>query len=184
VSNIIPKNVSETATNNTANSARIYDEKRRCWICNDGKYFAFNCPNKSPSDINIIQDAITEPDLPTIIDEPLLFDMRREPTLQMVSFVNVDNKGTSRCVYLSATINDRSVLCMCDADSDVNFLPYHLVDPKFIKPTTAKFYAANGTTIEILGQSRVTVQLANHVKFESEFLISERVACPLFGSKW
>jgi len=65
VSNIIPRNVSETATNNTPNSARIYDEKRRCWICNDEKHFASNCPNKSPSDNNIIQNKITETDMPT-----------------------------------------------------------------------------------------------------------------------
>jgi len=82
------------------------------------KNIASNCPNKPPNDINIIQDRITETDLPTIIDEPLLFDnMRREPTLQMVSFVNVNTKGTSRCVYLSATNNDKNVLCMYDADS-------------------------------------------------------------------
>jgi len=73
---------------------------------------------------------------------------------------------------------------MCDAGSDVNFLPYNLVDPKRIRASTMKFYAANGTTIEILGQSRVTIQLANHVKVESEFLISERIACPLVGSQW
>jgi len=59
----------------------------------------------------------------------------------------------------------KNVLCMSDADSDVNFLPYDLINPKLIKPTAEKFYAANGTTIEILGQSRVTVQLANRVKF-------------------
>jgi len=73
---------------------------------------------------------------------------------------------------------------MCDAGSDVNFLPYNLVDLKKIKATTMKFYAANDTTIEILGRSRVTIELANHVKVESNFLISERIACPLFGSQW
>jgi len=87
----------------------------------------------------------------------------------MVDFVNVDTNGTSKCVYLSATVNDKDVLCMCDARSDVNFLPYNLLDPKRIKATTMKFYAANGTTIKILGHSRVTIQLANHVKVESDF---------------
>jgi len=74
---------------------------------------------------------------------------------------------------------------MChDADSDVNFLPYDLVDLKSIKPTTVKFYAANSTTIEILGQSRVTVKLANQIKLETDVLISDRLACPMFGKQW
>jgi len=53
LSNIIPRNVCEIATNNTPNSARIYDEKRRCWIGNDEKHFASNCPNK------VLKDNVT-----------------------------------------------------------------------------------------------------------------------------
>jgi len=56
-------------------------------------------------DVGYVMMKIAEPDLPIVTDEPLLFDnMRREPTLQMVSFVNVDTKGTSKCVYLSAVV--------------------------------------------------------------------------------
>jgi len=42
--NIIPRNVSDSATNNTS-SPRIIDEKRRCWICNDEEHFACDCPS-------------------------------------------------------------------------------------------------------------------------------------------
>jgi len=63
-------------------------------------------------------------------------------------------------------------------------MPYCLIDPKRIRITTMKFYAANGTTIIIFGQSRVTIRLANHVKVEFDLLISERIACPLFGTQW
>jgi len=144
-----------------------------------------NCPNKSHGKIDIVVDEKVEVNKthPIDDDEPWPFKyMCKEPTLRIVGFVNVDTKGTSKCVYLSAVINDKSVLCMCDADSDVNFVPYDLIYPKLIKPTALKFYAANGTTIGILGLAQVTVHLANRVKFDAEFLISERVACPMFGT--
>jgi len=113
---------------------------------------------------------ITEPDIAIDTVESVPYNYWfREPTLRMVSFVNVDTKGTSKCVHLSVTINDNYVLGMCDADSDVNFLPYDLIDPKMLKPTAVKFYAVNGTTIEILGQVRVTVHLANQIKFDADF---------------
>jgi len=181
--NNITRNVSDAATNNTP-SPRIYDEKKRCWICNDEKHLASSCLNKPPSDIDILPDKITETDKTTTTNEsvPIRY-WCKEPTLRMVNFVNVDTKGISRCVYLSATINGKNVLCMCDADTDVNFLPYDFVDPKSIKPTAMKFYAANGTTIEILGQARVTVQLANQIKCETDVLISDRLACPMFGKQ-
>jgi len=50
--NVIPRNISEVATKNTPISAKIYDDKRRCWICNDEKHFASNCPNKALKDNN------------------------------------------------------------------------------------------------------------------------------------
>jgi len=144
-----------------------------------------NCPDKLPNDNKIAHDKLTEADVITAIDEPwTVNEVCKRLKLRMVSFVNVDTKGTSGCVYLSATINDKNVFCMCQADSDVNFLPYDMIDPKLIKPTTVKFYAANGTTIEILGQACVTIQLASQIKFETDVLISEKLACPLFGKQW
>jgi len=113
--NNITRNVSEGATNNTPNP-RIY-EKRRCWICNDEKHLASSCPNKPPNDLDTGVDEIIEPDIDTATDESVLINYWcREPTLRMVSFGNVDTKGTSKCVYFSATINDKNLLCMSDAD--------------------------------------------------------------------
>jgi len=73
---------------------------------------------------------------------------------------------------------------MCDAGSEANFMPYSLLDSKKVRHMNTKCYAANGTAIEVLGHCRVTIQLANQVRVESDFLVSKRVACPMFGTKW
>jgi len=64
-SNASPRNISEVATNKTPISAKIYDDKRRCWICNDEKQFASNCPNKALKDNNTTQTSYNnnKPDL-------------------------------------------------------------------------------------------------------------------------
>jgi len=64
-------------------------------------------------------------------------DLPSEYTVRVVDFENVDTNGTSRHVYLSAVVNDKSVLCMCDSVSDVNLMPYSLVDQKSIRYTNA-----------------------------------------------
>jgi len=120
-SNVIPRNISKVATNNTPISAKIYNEKRRCWICSDEKHFASNCPNNALKDNDITQNKITEPNISSVMDQLLMTnDSLMAPTLRMVDFENVDTNGTSKCVYLSAIVNDKNVLCMCDAGSDVN----------------------------------------------------------------
>jgi len=105
-------------------------------------------------------------------------------TTRIVDIENVDTNGKSKRVYLSVVVNCKPVLCMCDSGSDVNFIPHSLVDPKTILPVTGKSYAANGTVIEIIGQCKVVTQFVNQVHVESDFLVSKRVACPMFGTKW
>jgi len=63
------------------------------------RYFASNCPSKVLIDNDITQNKITEPDIPTILDEPLKINLRIAPTLRMVNFENVDTNGTSKCVF-------------------------------------------------------------------------------------
>jgi len=79
--------------------------------------------------------------------------------VRIVDFEGVDTNGTSKRVYLSAMIRDKPVSCMCDSGSDVNFMPYNLVEPKNIIAMSIRSYAANGTIIEILGYCRVAVQI-------------------------
>jgi len=107
-----------------------------------------------------------------------------EPTRRVVDFENVDTNGESGRVYLSAVVNGKFVLCMCDTGSEDSFLPYNLVDPKMIFPTTGKSYAANSTVMEILGRCKVEVEFDNQIQVGSDFLVSKRVACPMFSTKW
>jgi len=76
-------------------------------------------------------------------------------TVKVVDFENVDTHGTSKRVYLSAVVNDKPVLCMCDSGSNANFMPYNLVEPKNVISMSMKSYANNGTVIEIFGHCMV-----------------------------
>jgi len=105
-------------------------------------------------------------------------------TTRIVDFKNVDTNGKSKRVDLSAVVNGILVLYMCDSGSDVNFIPYSLVDPKTILPVTGKSYAANGTGIKIIGPCKVNTQFVNQVHVEFDFLVFKIVACPMFGTKW
>jgi len=211
--------VSEIAITTTPSTVKVYDTKRRCWICQSEQHFASSCPNKisrvvdssstvtndnRPEFINpsepcryckklghTVKDCYKlsnkkATDLtPTIVGEVVhTVASATDYTFRIIDSENVDTHGTSKRVYLGAVINDKIGSCMCDSGSDVNFMPYHLVEPKHIISMSMKSYAANGTVTEIMGHCRLTVQLANQVKFDSDFLISKRVARPMFGTKW
>jgi len=105
-------------------------------------------------------------------------------TFRIIDSENVDTHGTSKRVYLAAVVNDKIVSCMCDSGSDVNFMPYQLVERNYTISMPMKSYAANSNVIEIMGHCRLTVHLAYQIKVDPDFLISKRVSCPMFVTGW
>jgi len=47
-STAVTRNVSEIAIANTPSTVKVYDTRRRCWICQSEQHFASSCPNKIP----------------------------------------------------------------------------------------------------------------------------------------
>jgi len=172
--NKIPRVINASLAGNNDSRPELNDPNEPCRYCKKLGHAIKNCLKL----INKNRKEETESLKDTLRPSPTEF------TFRAVDFEGVDTNGTSKGIYLSAIINNEPVSCMCDSGSDVNFMPYDLVEPENIIEMSMKSYTADRTVIEILGPCRVSVQLVNQVTIESDFLISKWVACPMLGTTW
>ena len=85
-----------------------------------------------------------------------------------------------RKAYLQMKICNQACSGLLDTDCEQTVLPARLVDKEFIKPTTQRLLAANGSVIPVLGTVSVMAQVEN-AQFPIEGLVSEHVFEPMIG---
>ena len=73
--------------------------------------------------------------------------------------------------------------CLIDTGSKVNIIPAHLVEQDEVLPTCRIFQAANGTTIGVMGEVELPVQVADQC-IKTCFVISDQVDEVLIGVQW
>jgi len=90
-------------------------------------------------------------------------------------------KVASKYVYIAATINGIITNCLCDSGCDVNLLPVHYVNINDVLPSNCRLSSAGGTPIEVLGHSKISIQLKNSFAIETDFIISPSIKEPMLG---
>jgi len=63
-------------------------------------------------------------------------------------------------------------------------LPVHFVNLENVLPSDRKLFAAGGTSIEVLGHCKTTIQLENGFLIDTHFIISPSIKKPMLGIEW
>jgi transposase InsO family protein len=82
--------------------------------------------------------------------------------------------------YLTLKIGGRSVSCLLDTGSEVTLIPSKVAGNAPIKPATQRLFAANGTTINIIGETKLTA-LIDAETLEISGLVSDHVTEVILG---
>jgi len=86
-------------------------------------------------------------------------------------------------VYIKAQIGRHSAVCLVDTGSKKCVLPRRLNDGSLLEAAECLFFAANGTTINVVGEKTLNVQVGN-LTIPTRSLVSDNVTEPMLGVNW
>ena len=150
---------SDTTTRPALSRRRI-----RCFICSEEGHIARECPQKGSG-----RDAGADPG-------------KRSEGTDTKSTANRYIAGASSA-YLPATIDGRKCWCLLDTGSEVTVVPSRCVGCNEVTPTTQKLNAANGSEIEIEGETVLDIYVED-IKIKTRCLVSNYVDEIMLGLRW
>jgi len=90
---------------------------------------------------------------------------------------------TDHPVYIKARIGRKDAICLVDTGSEKCVITRKLVDEAAMEPAGCRFFAANGTTINVVGQIILNVHVGD-LTIPTRFVVSDNVTEPMLGVNW
>ena len=88
-----------------------------------------------------------------------------------------------RALYMRIRIEDNVYDCLIDTGSEVNLMPIKHVKGMKLQPSSRWLQAANGTTIGVLGEMDIQVDISRR-RIPTKFIVSDQVDEILIGVEW
>ena len=80
-------------------------------------------------------------------------------------------------------VEDNAYDCLIDTGSEVNLMPSKYVKGMNLQPSSRLLQAANGTTIGVLGETDIQVEISRR-RIPTRFIVSDQVDEILIGVEW
>ena len=86
-------------------------------------------------------------------------------------------------VYIEVRVRDRRHLALVDSGCELSLAPNNMVDVNRLQPTTQRVFAANGTPINVVGETDVHMNV-NGKQMSACVLVSPDVSELMLGIRW
>jgi len=86
-------------------------------------------------------------------------------------------------VYIRAQIGKCMTVCLVDTGSEKCVLPARIIDAESLEPADCRLFAANGTTINVIGEIFLDVHVGD-LTIPTRFVVSSNVTEPMLGANW
>jgi len=91
---------------------------------------------------------------------------------------------SNNAIYVQATANGRSAMCLIDTGSEVSILPASYVGNLELQTSSRTLRAANGTEIRVLGEVTLSLKFWRGFEVTNKFLISDQICEVMLGMDW
>jgi len=150
---------------------RSYDNRRstrdECWRCGQRGHYRSECPVPAYT-LNQIGNGGNANDSQTM-------DGRTDD--RNVNLLSCRNEAET---YIDINLKGRTVQALLDTGSDLSICPLRLCKNVKITPVTIELYAANETSVKVLGQTRIHFSVGNLDSY-ADVLVSDQVDELLLG---
>ena len=155
-------------------SANDQDRSRRsvtCYNCNRAGHISRNCrqPRRPFNRRNDVETTETEA-------PPPLMNHTTRPRLP--------DRASSNAVYIRGSINGRQQMCLIDTGYEVSLIPSTVVEGLALQSCSRFLMAANGTSINVLGEVRLPIKIRDGFEVSTVFLVSDQITEPMLGMDW
>jgi len=86
-------------------------------------------------------------------------------------------------VYIRAQIGRKDAFCLVDTGSEKCVITRKLIDEATMEPAGCRLFAANGTTINVVGEIILNVHVGD-LTIPTRFVVSDNVTEPMLGVIW
>jgi len=86
-------------------------------------------------------------------------------------------------VYILAQVGKYMTVCLVDTGSEKCVLPARIIDAVGLEPANCRLFAANGTTISVIGEKKLDVHVGDST-IPTRFVVSSNVTEPMLGINW
>jgi len=90
----------------------------------------------------------------------------------------------NNAIYVQATANGQSAMCLIDTGSEVSILPASYVGNLELQPSSRALRAANGTEIRILSEVTLSLKFLSGFEVTNKFLILDQICEIMLGMVW
>jgi len=130
----------------------------QCYGCHGFGHMARNSPNKAKPGVQAAEQVrlVKNTDPRSMLDHP---------------------------VYLKAYVGRKQLTFLVDTGCDRSIMPSRMVERARLDPAECRLYAANGTTISVLGEVMLDLRVGNEI-MPTRFILSNSILEPMLGSDW
>lgn len=150
---------------------------RTCYVCGDPTHLMRQCPNAR----NMVRSGDWK--------QPAYYNQHNPPSVPELDQTNAATTRGSHGqldngnVYLIVYVNGQRFLALLDSGCELSLAPSKLVDKRQLRPTTQRVYAANGSPIQVLGETDIEFTVGGQATYAT-VLVTPDVSELMLGITW
>jgi len=163
----------------TSSSSSQFTQQRACYVCGDPTHLKRQCPNVRNGGRAGQQWQSTRNNDSTSSGR----DFNQGGAPSAAATRGLQGQLDNGHVYLVVYVDGRKHLALLDSGCELSLAPSNMVDQRQLRPSQQRVFAANGSSIQILGETDIEFDIGGCMSFAT-VLVTPDVSELMLGITW